>query len=48
MQLQIWQPGIGIHFKDGAEETREPTYKELVTAYKEEMEGFVNLENEKR
>ncbi|KAL9963751.1 hypothetical protein ACROYT_G027285 [Oculina patagonica] len=43
-------PAIGIHYKDGSGEYREPFYKELAhssATYKEEIEGFVHLKDER-
>ena len=44
------KPGIGIHFKDGAGETREHIYQELghsSVSYKEEIKDFVNEKDER-
>ena len=44
------KPGIRIHFKDCARESGEPIYQELghsSRTYKEEIEDFVNLKNER-
>ena len=42
------KPGIGIHFKDGAGESREPIYQELshsAVTYKKEIEDFLHLKD---
>ena len=44
------KPGIRIHFKDCARESGDPIYQELghsSKTYKEEIEDFVNLKNER-
>lgn len=44
------KPGIRIHFKNGNGKTREPIYQELghsSATYKEEIQGFVHLKNER-
>lgn len=42
------KPAIVIHFKDGAGESREPTYQELshsAETYKKEIEDFLHLKD---
>lgn len=44
------KPAIGVHFKDGSGDTREPFYQELghsSATYKEEIEEFLYLKNER-
>ncbi|XP_078381365.1 dynamin-like protein 2 [Oculina patagonica] len=44
------KPAIGVHFKDGSGESREPFYQELghsSASYKEEIEEFVHLKDER-
>ena len=44
------KPGIKIHFKDSASESGEPIYQELGQSsrtYKEEIEPFLNVKNER-